>query len=102
MNCPQCGGQMWDNRTGKKNPRAPDFKCKNPKCQKAIWLDSSAPVQKPATGSIPEQVKNGDDERIRSMCLAYSKDLVVAGKVQIEQIADMAEQFVEWVKGGTK
>lgn len=26
-NCPQCGGPMWDNRTNKKNPKAPDFKC---------------------------------------------------------------------------
>lgn len=37
--CPACGGEMWDNRTGKKNPRAPDLKCKDKDgCDHAIWL----------------------------------------------------------------
>lgn len=30
--CPQCGGDMWDNRGRKKNPKAPDFKCKDKSC----------------------------------------------------------------------
>ena len=30
--CPKCGGVMWDNREGKKNPKAPDFKCKDKEC----------------------------------------------------------------------
>ena len=25
-NCPKCEGPMWDNREGKRNPKAPDFK----------------------------------------------------------------------------
>lgn len=36
--CPDCGGDMWDNRVNKKNPKGPDFKCKNSSCMKAIWL----------------------------------------------------------------
>jgi hypothetical protein len=36
--CPDCGGEMWDNRTTKKNPRGPDLKCKDPECAKAVWL----------------------------------------------------------------
>ena len=35
---------MWDNRVGKRNPKAPDFKCKNkpkerggPGCEGVIW-----------------------------------------------------------------
>jgi hypothetical protein len=42
--CPRCGGEMWDNRLNKKNPKAPDFKCKNDKCLDdkgyvtAMWL----------------------------------------------------------------
>jgi hypothetical protein len=36
--CPDCGGQMWDNRETKKG-RQPDFKCKDKGCGKAIWLD---------------------------------------------------------------
>jgi len=42
--CPICGGAMWDDRTSKRNPRAPDFKCRNkpkerggPGCEGVIW-----------------------------------------------------------------
>jgi hypothetical protein len=42
--CPICGGPMWDDRTSKRNPKAPDFKCKNkprerggPGCEGVIW-----------------------------------------------------------------
>jgi len=36
--CPRCGGPMWDNRTGKKNPKQPDLKCKDKECDYPIWL----------------------------------------------------------------
>lgn len=39
--CPDCGGQMWDNRKTKKG-RQPDFKCKDKGCNKAVWEDSMA------------------------------------------------------------
>lgn len=42
--CPVCGGKMWDDRSSKRNPRAPDFKCRNkpkvqggPGCPGVIW-----------------------------------------------------------------
>jgi len=42
--CPICGGKMWDDRASKRNPRAPDFKCRNkpkfqggPGCPGIIW-----------------------------------------------------------------
>jgi hypothetical protein len=42
--CPICGGSMWDDRLTKRNPRAPDFKCRNrprerggPGCEGVIW-----------------------------------------------------------------
>lgn len=42
--CPVCGGKMWDDRASKRNPRAPDFKCRNkpkvmggPGCPGIIW-----------------------------------------------------------------
>jgi hypothetical protein len=35
--CPKCSGRMWDNRKDKKNPRAPDFKCRDAKCAGVIW-----------------------------------------------------------------
>lgn len=34
--CPKCGGPMWDNRTSKRNPKAPDFRCRNRDCGGAI------------------------------------------------------------------
>jgi hypothetical protein len=40
--CPKCGGPCWDNRrerdgSPKKNPKAPDFKCKDKSCDGVIW-----------------------------------------------------------------
>jgi hypothetical protein len=36
-NCPKCQGPMWDNRVGKRNPKAPDFKCKDRECDGVVW-----------------------------------------------------------------
>ena len=56
--CPVCGGAMWDDRVSKRNPRAPDFKCKNkpkerggPGCEGVIWppRDGSASPYPPST-----------------------------------------------------
>jgi hypothetical protein len=35
--CPKCGGRVWDNRTTKRNPRAPDYKCRDRSCDGVIW-----------------------------------------------------------------
>ena len=35
--CPKCGGRMWDNRATKRNPKAPDFKCRDRSCDGVIW-----------------------------------------------------------------
>lgn len=35
--CPKCGGRMWDNRSTKRNPRAPDYKCRDRSCDGVIW-----------------------------------------------------------------
>ena len=35
--CPKCGGPMWDNRDSKRNPRAPDFRCRNRTCDGVVW-----------------------------------------------------------------
>ena len=35
--CPKCGGRMWDNRASKRNPRAPDFKCRDRRCEGVLW-----------------------------------------------------------------
>ena len=35
--CPKCGGPMWDNKDSKRNPRAPDFRCRNRVCEGVLW-----------------------------------------------------------------
>ena len=35
--CPKCGGRMWDNRLSKRNPQAPDYKCRSRSCDGVIW-----------------------------------------------------------------
>ncbi|HKG90291.1 MAG TPA: hypothetical protein VKA84_00290, partial [Gemmatimonadaceae bacterium] len=44
---------MWDNREGKRNPKAPDFKCKDRDCGGVIWpprgsVSALAPTGAPA------------------------------------------------------
>lgn len=40
--CPKCGGRMWDNRSTKRNPKAPDFKCRDRSCDGVIWPQRGA------------------------------------------------------------
>jgi hypothetical protein len=50
-NCPTCNGPMWDNRAKKQSPKSPDFKCKDPKCGKAVWEDSKTKAETVAAGT---------------------------------------------------
>jgi hypothetical protein len=55
--CPKCGGRMWDNRLSKRNPKAPDFKCRNRSCDGVIWPakpgQAASPNGRPAAGGNP-------------------------------------------------
>jgi len=70
QDCPKCQGAMWDNRESKRNPKAPDYKCKNRSCDGAIWLNSEGekPAEKPKRAS--------------------SKDVDESRRVIIQSIAD--------------
>ena len=46
VTCPKCGGRTWDNRASKKNPKAPDYKCRDRSCDGVVWPPREA---KPAT-----------------------------------------------------
>jgi len=71
--CPVCGGQMWDDRTSKRNPRAPDFKCRNkprerggPGCEGVIWpprdgSPSPYPPSPPRRSASSAQPSSGDE-----------------------------------------
>jgi len=71
MECPKCGGEMWDNRVSKKNPKGPDYKCKDKTCGEAIWLNDLK--EKPEV--IKEPAKNNGTST-EMMRLAYRKDLM--------------------------
>ncbi|GJG88516.1 hypothetical protein tb265_36970 [Gemmatimonadetes bacterium T265] len=57
--CPKCSGRMWDNRLTKRNPKAPDFKCRDRSCDGVIWPPrpgesaepAGAPADAPGDGS---------------------------------------------------
>ena len=49
--CPKCGGRMWDNRAGKRNPKAPDYKCRDRSCDGVIWPPK--PVRAAAKAEAP-------------------------------------------------
>ena len=62
--CPKCSGRMWDNRATKRNPKAPDFKCRDRSCDGVLWPgqhNAATPVITPrhhhenGTGSDVEQ-----------------------------------------------
>ena len=39
VTCDKCGGEVWDNRTNKRNPKGPDYKCKDTACNRAAWVN---------------------------------------------------------------
>ncbi|MBU1023355.1 hypothetical protein KKB99_03610, partial [bacterium] len=66
MKCPNCGGPMWDNTQNKKNPKAPDFKCKDKNCVDpetgyvtAVWLPKvKGVISTPKTQPTPQRTQN--------------------------------------------
>jgi hypothetical protein len=51
--CPKCGGRMWDNRITKRNPKAPDFKCRDRSCDGVIWPPRPAATAATRTATTP-------------------------------------------------
>lgn len=56
--CPKCGSRMWDNRAGKTNPKAPDFKCRDRNCDGVYWPGQWPP--KPAEESAADAAPDSD------------------------------------------
>ncbi len=56
--CPKCGGRMWDNRATKRNPKAPDYKCRDRSCDGVVW-----PPKGGAAQNVPVTVEAGRDGR---------------------------------------
>jgi hypothetical protein len=69
--CPKCNGRMWDNRASKRNPRAPDFKCRNRSCDGVLWpgdnrrpFPAIAPLQLAAIRADSEPSNDCEDATV--------------------------------------
>jgi hypothetical protein len=80
MQCEKCGGEMWDNTVNKKNPKGPDYKCKDTECGHAVWLPKPGKVNKSVPPGLVQTKQNGtlEEVKIKAMVLAYAKDIEVA------------------------
>lgn len=63
--CPKCDSEMWDNRDRKKNPKAPDFKCKDKACDGVYWPGQWPPKEETsANASEPTTQKTSTEKRM--------------------------------------
>ena len=58
--CPKCAGKMWDNRMSKRNPKAPDYKCRDRSCDGVIWPPRT-PTAKNASGPAAAEALPNDE-----------------------------------------
>lgn len=65
--CPKCGGRMWDNRISKRNPKAPDFKCRSRSCDGVVWPPRGASSDKPVEREPETSVDVATAERISTL-----------------------------------
>jgi hypothetical protein len=59
--CPKCGGRVWDNRLTKRNPKAPDFKCRDRSCDGVIWPPKGDKVEKADPKGEPAEQASADE-----------------------------------------
>ncbi len=104
MDCPDCGGPMWDNRQTKKNPKQPDFKCKDKDgCGKGVWVKAKgndAPgARGPASGAARRPLGP-----LYYDCLKLAKACVekeLKGALPADVIAAAATLFIAASRDGT-
>lgn len=73
--CPKCGGLMWDNRQSKRNPKAPDFKCRDKSCDGVIWPRQQPSRAKPGRETTDDGRGNkADEERAEAFRRAVAED----------------------------
>ncbi len=81
--CPKCSGRMWDNRLTKRNPKAPDFKCRDRSCDGVVW------PARPGESAEPEPAAAAAPARGASAGRAPSRSRT-AGAVATEPRFDAA------------
>lgn len=111
--CPKCNGAMWDNRSTKRNPKQPDFKCKDRECTGVIWPPKNgtrpAPPPAPAPNAKgaysggphipeldgPQENAVTPDERFTKIADLYTKSYKHASSLALEQFgADTSDVAV--------
>lgn len=73
MDCPICSGPMWDNRENKRNPKQPDFKCKDKTCDGVIWPDK----KKPQGNGQPAARPAANDDRSHRIERQHSQEMAL-------------------------
>ena len=75
--CPKCGGRMWDNRLTKRNPKAPDFKCRDRSCDGVVWPAKASGRQgaSESKGDAQPLVPEYGDDLAGASHVAVSDDL---------------------------
>jgi len=113
MNCPQCQGEMYDNRLTKKNPKAPDYKCKDPNCLDdkgyvtAVWEKKTIPkaASKPKVDSAVWEAR--DRMNMYQTALNCASTLAAARinkdeDIKSSQVLKVADEFFAKLKEAKK
>ena len=99
MECPNCGGPMWDNRNRKKTPKSPDFRCKSQECGKVVW------VPKPAastSGSAGQSSGYTWRQLYETFARCHQLAVKVVGKDSPDRQAATATLFIQATRMGLK
>jgi hypothetical protein len=75
--CPKCHGPLWDNRVGKKNPKQPDYKCKDKACDGVIWPPKDAAY--PRNGAVQPHPVDGPANRAANAKQEFSSGPHISG-----------------------
>jgi hypothetical protein len=65
---------MWDNRLSKRNPKAPDFKCRDRSCDGVIWPARTAGSGATNEGAAPAAESRGASDALDASPLGMSLD----------------------------
>lgn len=72
--CPKCGGRMWDDRASKRNPRAPDFKCRQRFCDGVLWPGQHHAATPIITARPPQPDSTTDEGAMGTTATATAPD----------------------------
>lgn len=93
VSCPKCGGRMWDNRADKKNPKAPDFKCRDRSCDGVIWPPRGKQPPKEIPGKAPWEDEQEADERRFVQNAKSDAPAITHGQLVTAKMNDLQQSY---------